>query len=182
MYHKPHVCETSYPLLRGVRGGTRCNNPFTVFNSWNRSTSCRNLNNVRVCSGYRGSRTPFTMTWTHTVVKPPTVQHIIYNIKRVVWNSCRPQKTPRQYVTWSSSSPPQPPQEKASTSYPKMTPHQIFHHQCTDPGIDSMVSPHPWTQVYRTPAKDSHPKPANEHAPAPSGTCISNPPVTVRSG
>jgi hypothetical protein len=79
-----------------------------------------------------------------------------------------------------SSSPPLTPPKK-STTYPKMSTHQIWHHQCSDPGIDSMGNPHPWTKVYRTYAKDSHPKPTSELAPVPSGTRISWPPDTGRS-
>ncbi len=35
---------------------------------------------------------------------------------------------------------PLPPQKKTSTPYPKTSAHQISHHQCTDPRIDSLVS------------------------------------------
>ena len=81
-----------------------------------------------------------------------TDQHIIYNIKQ----GCL---------------------ELASSW---MSPHQISHHQCADPGIDSMGSPHPRTQVHRTHAKDSHPKPASERTPDPSGTRISSPRTIAR--
>ena len=53
---------------------------------------------------------------------------------------------------------PRPPKKKTSTSYPKTSPHQISHHQCADPRIDSLGSPHPCVQVQRTPAQGSTPK------------------------
>ncbi len=37
---------------------------------------------------------------------------------------------------------PRPPKKKTSTSYPKTSPHQTSHHQCADPRIDSLDSPH----------------------------------------
>ena len=46
--------KTPYPLLRGVRDGTRCSSPFTVFSAWKRSSSCRHLNRAHVWPGCRG--------------------------------------------------------------------------------------------------------------------------------
>jgi hypothetical protein len=78
-------------------------------------------------------------------------------------------------LPWSLLWPSPVPPRKKSTTYPKLSPHKISHHQCADPGIDSMDSPHPWTQEHRTHSKDSHPKPGSERVPAPSGTRISSP-------
>jgi hypothetical protein len=54
---------------------------------------------------------------------------------------CRPVTDPDDRALVRSLPPP-PPQEKTSTSYPKTSPHQISHHQCADPRIDSLGSPH----------------------------------------
>jgi hypothetical protein len=83
-------------------------------------------------------------------------------------------------VTWSSSSPPPPPQEKKSTTHPKMSPHQIFHHQCAAPGIDPIGKPPSVNPVHRTHAKDSHPKPESDHKLTPSRTRLSSPLAMVR--
>jgi hypothetical protein len=45
-------------LLCGVRDGTRCSSPFTVFSAWKRSSGSRNLNSARVCPGRRRPGAP----------------------------------------------------------------------------------------------------------------------------
>jgi hypothetical protein len=74
---------------------------------------------------------------------------------------------------------PVPPRKK-STTHPKMSPHQIFHHQCTVPGIDPIGKPPSVNPVYRTHVKDSHPKPGSEHALTPSRTRLSIPLAIAR--
>jgi hypothetical protein len=61
-----------------------------------------------------------------------------------------------------------------------MSPHQIFHHQCAAPGIDPIGKPPSVNPVYRTHAKDSHPKPASDHELTSSRTRLSSPLVTAR--
>jgi hypothetical protein len=56
-----------------------------------------------------------------------------------------------------------------------MSPHQIFHHQCVVPGIDPIGKPPSENPVYRTHAKDSHPKQASDHTLTPSRTRLSSP-------
>jgi hypothetical protein len=114
------------------------------------------------CSGFRGPGAP--SRWSDKCYsETPTAQHVIYNIKRAVWNSCSPAKTPQQYVPWSSSFPPPTPRRKKPIhNLPKTPPHQISHHQCAAPGIDPIVSPHPRIQCSGPLQKDSHPEPAND--------------------
>ncbi len=80
--------KTPYPLLRVVRGGTRCNSPSTAFSVWKRSSSCRHLNSAHVCPGRR-SRGHFSRcseTWSS---ETPTAQYIIYNIKKGLFGDSR---------------------------------------------------------------------------------------------
>ncbi len=76
----------------------------------------------------------------------PTVQYIIYNIKRNVWNSCRLPKTTQQYVTWSSSSPPPTPKNKPSGFGLLKT--SLWSHR-QSPSVNP---------VHRTPTKGSTPR------------------------
>jgi hypothetical protein len=62
-----------------------------------------------------------------------------------------------------------------STSYPKTSPHQISHHQCVDPRIDSLVSPHLESKCSGPLHRDSHPKPANDRVLTSSRAHISSP-------
>jgi hypothetical protein len=109
-----------------------------------------------------------------------TVQHIIYNIKtglfgtRVVLRK-RLDSRALEFL-FPSPAPPRknihnPPKNVSPSNFPSPV----------RPGIDSMGSPHPRTQVHRTHAKDSHPKPASERAPDPSGTRISSPRTIARA-
>ncbi len=93
--------------------------------------------------------------------------------------ACRPVTDPAER-TLALSLPPPTPQEKKSTTHPKMSPHQIFHHQYVTPGIDPIVKLPSVNPVYRTHGKDSHPKPANYHVLTSSRTRLSRPLVTTR--
>ena len=53
--------KTPYPLLRGVRDGTRYISPFTVVDVWNRSTGCRIPNNATCLPRASRSRALFAM-------------------------------------------------------------------------------------------------------------------------
>jgi hypothetical protein len=72
------------------------------------------------------------------------------------------------------------PPRKISTTHPKMSPHQIFHHQCASPGIDPIDKTPSVNPVHRTHAKDAHPKPANDHTLTSSRTRLSSPLVISR--
>ncbi len=76
--------------------------------------------------------------------------------------------------------PPPHPQEKTSTSYPKTSPHQISHHQCVNPRIDSLDSTHLESKCSGPLHKDSHPKPASDRVLTPSRSHISSPLTTAR--
>ena len=72
--------KTPYPLLRGVRGGTRYSSPFTVVDVWNRSTGCRSPKSARVFPGQSRIEDPLRDVLKTCCSETPTVQHIIYNI------------------------------------------------------------------------------------------------------
>jgi hypothetical protein len=114
---------------------------------------------------------------THAASKIPTVQYIIYNIKRVVWRlvSSGENDSTHQYVSWSSSSPPPSPKKKNPQPTQKRLPHEISHHQCTYPDIDPIGKSPSINPVNRTTVKDSYPEPASDHTLTPSRTHISNP-------
>ncbi len=94
-------------------------------------------------------------------------------------NARRPATDPADRAL-TSSLPPPPPQEKNQQPTQKMSPHQIFHHQYADPGIDPIGKPPSVNPVHRTHTKDSHPKPTSDHALTPSRTRLSSPLVTTR--
>ncbi len=85
--------KTPYPLLRGVRDGTRCSSPFTVFSEWKRSSSCRHLNNTHVCPCRRGrvhfsrfsQRQPYPPERVLTISLPPPVptRKTIHNLPKM---------------------------------------------------------------------------------------------------
>jgi hypothetical protein len=83
-------------------------------------------------------------------------------------NARRPATDPAD-CTLTLSLPPNPPKKKSTQ---KMSPHQIFHHQCDNPGIDPIVKSPSVNPVYRTHAKDSYPKPARDHTLTPSRTRV----------
>jgi hypothetical protein len=56
----------------------------------------------------------------------------------------------------------------------------ISHHQCADPRIDSLGSPHLESKCSGPLHKDSHPKPASDRVLTPSRTRISSPLFTAR--
>jgi hypothetical protein len=114
----------------------------TVFNVWNRSTGCRRLNNTRALPRVSWTGVPFTMV-SKCCSETSTDQYIVYNIKRTV----------RKFVSYCENdsvvfdleSPldlPRPPKRKIH-NLPKNVSPSNFHHQCVDPRIDSMDSPHP---------------------------------------
>ncbi len=72
---------------------------------------------------------------------------------------------------------PHPPKKQTIHNLPKTSPHQISHHQCDDPGIDPIVSPHPWIQCNGPLQKDPHPEPGSDRVLTSSRTLISSPPV-----
>jgi hypothetical protein len=91
----------------------------------------------------------------------------------------RPVTDPADRVlTLSLPSP--PPKKKINNPPKKCLPIKLPHHQCSVPGIDPIVKPPSVNPVNRTHAKDSHPKPASDHALTPSRTRLSIPLVTVR--
>jgi len=118
----------------------------------------------------------------HTAVKTPTAQYIIYNIKKWVCLKTRVVLRKRLISTCpdSSSSPPPSPQEKKSTTYPKTSSHEISHHQCADPGIDPIGSPHPRIQCSGPLQKDPHPEPASDRVLTSSRTRIPSPLAIAR--
>jgi hypothetical protein len=117
------------------------------------STDCRILKSSRVCLGHRGrgppSRRPedilqWNFHWT------------ICNIKQngTVWKCTSSIDRPCWPCPDTFSSPPDPPRKKQQLSQ-KMSPHQIFHHQCDTPGIDPIdkspsVEQQPWCTPTRT--------------------------------
>ncbi len=141
---------------------------------WNRSTGCRNLNCTRALSRSSRIEDPLRDGLKACWSKVPTAQNIIFIINRVS-SSDRP--------FWpcpdSFSSPPVP-GRKTSTSYPKTSPHQISHHQCTDPRIDFLDSPHLESKCSGPLYKDSHPKPSRDRVLTPSRAHISSPLATTR--
>ena len=72
-----------------------------------------------------------------------TAQHIIYNINRAVWNSRRPAKTPRQSCPGVPLPLPHPPKKKIHNLPRNTSPSRLPHHQCVNPGPDSLNRPHP---------------------------------------
>jgi hypothetical protein len=89
-------------------------------------------------------------------------------------NARRPATDPADHAL-ALSLPPPPPQEKTSTSYPKTSPHQFSHHQCVDPRIDSLDSPHLESKCKGPLHNDSHPKPASDRVLTSSRARISSP-------
>jgi hypothetical protein len=73
-------------------------------------------------------------------------------------------------VPWSLLFPSPVPPRKKSTTYPKTSPHEIYHHQCTYPGIDPIGKTPSINPVNRTTAKDSYTEPASDHMLTPSRT------------
>jgi hypothetical protein len=112
-------------------------------------------------------------------IEAPTAQHIIYNKMGLFERARRPATDPVDRVL-SLSLPPPSPKKKPSTSYPKMSPHQFSHHQCADPRIDSLVSPHLESKCSGPLHKDSHPKPVSDRVMTPSRARISSPLDTAR--
>jgi len=147
------VHKTPYPLLRGVRDGTRYSSPFTVFIRGTGRRVVESRTAQRVCPGHRGlghfSRCPEVC-----YSENPHCAIIIYNIKN--------------------------PQEKKSTTYPKTSPIKTSHHQCADPGIDPIDSPHPRIQYSGPLQKDPHPEPGSDRALTPSRTRIPRPLAIAR--
>ena len=86
---------------------------------------------------------------------------------------CRPAKTdPAERVLTLSLPPPVPTRKKLSTTYPKRLPLKTSpHHQCTDPGTDSLGSSHVRTNCTDL-KEDSYPGRTNDHLFAPSRTRI----------
>ncbi len=152
--------KTPYPLLRGVRGGTRCINPFTVFNTWNRSTDCRTLNNTRALSRESRIGVPFVMVWRWSI-ETFTVQYIIYNIKRDARKLASSCENPQPTQNTSPSRPP--------------------HHQYADPGADSLNSPHLRIN-YSDLGESSCPGRISDHVFTPTRTRIWLPVYPSRSG
>jgi len=116
----------------------------------------------------------------HVAVKTSTVQYIIYHIKRTVLrlvSSCENDSAVRT-LEFLFPSPVAP--RKKSTTYPKTSPHEISHHQCTYPLIDPIGKLPSINPVHRTTAKDSYPEPASDHALTSSRTRISSPLVITR--
>jgi hypothetical protein len=92
-------------------------------------------------------------------------------------------KTSQQYVALEFRFPsPSPPGKTTSTSYPKKSPHpwQVSHHQCADPRIDSLDSPHLESKYNGPLHKNSHPKAASDRVLTPSRARISSPLATAR--
>jgi hypothetical protein len=65
-------------------------------------------------------------------------------------------------------------------SHPKTSPHPTSHHQCADPRIDSLVSPHLESKCSGPLHKESHPKPGSDRVMTPSRARISSPLATAR--
>jgi hypothetical protein len=102
----------------------------------------------------------------------------IYNInikKGMFGDSRRPaKKRLNSTCPRVSSSPPPSPQEKPSTTYPKRLPSRPPHHQCSDPGADSLVNPH--LRINCTDlTEDSCPGRISDHVLSPSRTRFSKP-------
>ena len=98
-----------------------------------------------------------------------TAQYIIYNIKK--WG-CLIAHVVQQKPTLLTfpdafSCPPRPDQKKPSTTYPKRPLIRLPHHQCADPGADSLTSPHLRMNCADL-AEDSCPGRISDHVLAPS--------------
>jgi hypothetical protein len=90
--------------------------------------------------GVRGSR---LSRWSEDMLQR-NLHCSTYNIehKQGCLESARPVKTSQQHAPWSSSSPPPSPQEKHPQPTQNVSPSRPPHHQCADPGADSLSSPH----------------------------------------
>jgi hypothetical protein len=127
--------------------------------SVNRSTVCRDLKHrTRLPRASEDRGTPFRDGLKTCSRESSTTQSIIYNTNRTIWSPLVLRKTSQQDASWSSSSNLPSPQEKRSTIYPKTSPHQISHHQCTYPDIDPKGKPPSTNPVQRTPGKGSTPR------------------------
>ncbi len=82
-------------------------------------------------------------------------------------NTCCPVTDPADRVLVLSLPPP-PPKKKINNPPKKCLPIKLPHHQFAAPGIDPIGKPPSVNLVYRTHAKDSHPKPTSDHAFVPT--------------
>ncbi len=151
----------------------RKQHPLRCRQSVNRSTDRGDLKH-RTClprvSEDRG--TPFRDGLKTCCSETSTAQHIIYNTNRAVWSPLVLRKTSHQDAPWSSSSPPPSPQEKDNNPPKDVSPSNLPSPVC-DPGIDPIGKSPSVNPVYRTDAKDSHPKPVSDRTLTPSRTCLS---------
>ena len=147
--------------------------PYIVFSVWKRSSSCRNHNIVRVCPGHRGSGTPFASeTWRNETPSPQYIIHIINNGS--VWKYVSfSEKRPRWTCPVVFSSPPCPDKKNHANLTQNVSPSN-FRHQCDDPGIDPMRSPHPWKNCADL-TEESYPEAVSDRVLVSSTTHISSP-------
>jgi hypothetical protein len=111
--------------------------------SFNRSTGCRRLKpHTRLLRVSEDRGTPFRDGLKTCCSEVSTAQHIICNTNRAVWSPL----VLRKLLSNTHPGAPLPltrPSKKNIHNLPKnASPSRPPHHRCTDPGTDSLSSPH----------------------------------------